>query len=517
MPATEPSAATGRLFSNAMAATANVAVGSLLVFLLYWVLLQHLGSETLGAWSLLISSVSAARLSELGMAGAATRFIAVARARGELEHAASVAETITTTLLLLGMLGALLAHLLLPLLLARFLHGAQLEAALQALPWALAAFAIGLAGNVVQSALDGCQRVDLRVWVSLAGQLALLAAATLLATPFGLKGVAIAQILQSVVVLVGGWTLLRSQLSGLPLLPRRWSYATFRRILGYSALFQFNNLLLLLLDPLVKFMLARFGGLSATAYFEMANQLVQRLRQLPVAVAQVLVPAMTQAEVEGSGRVRELYLRGYRTIFAAAVPIFCLATMLVPAISSIWIGHEEVLFTGMMWICIAGWAPSTVGTPAYYGNVGTGALASNAVGHMLTNLIAFLLGWLGGREWGAFGVVTGYSIGIVAGGLFVQVDFMRRLGLGMNTLVPVESRWLLVLSLLAIVPGLAADAAIARSGWLAEPGPVGHVLRFGVPMLVFLLVTGASLWFHPVGRSVAGRMLHSIRRQPDSS
>jgi O-antigen/teichoic acid export membrane protein len=516
MPSTE-SAATGRLFSNAMASIASVVTGSLLVFLLYRMLLQHLGAESLGAWSLLVASVSAARLSELGMAGGATRFIATARAQGDHEGAVRVAETATTTLLVFGLLGAVLAQLLLPLLLARFLHGAQLTAALQALPFALGAFAIGLAGNAVQSALDGCQRVDLRVWVSLAGQVVLLLAAGLLVKPFGLTGVAMAQTLQALVTLVGGWILLRSQLDGLPVLPRRWSHATFQRILGYSALLQLNNLLLLLLDPLAKFMLARFGGLPAAAYFEMANQLVQRLRQLPVAAAQVLVPAMAEAGMEGTSRVRELYLRGYRNLFAAAVPIFCVAAILVPTIGIIWIGHEEPLFTGMMWICMAGWALSTVGTPAYYGNVGTGTLGSNTIGHALTTLLALLLGWLGGRQFGALGVAAGYSMGVAAGGLFVQFAFMRRMGLGWDAVAPPESRWLLLLSLVAMLLGLAADAAITRSILPADAGPLSQVLRMLVLASIFLLVTGASIWSHPLRRGIAGRVMQVIRHQPDPS
>lgn len=516
MPSTE-SAVTGRLFSNTVASMANVLVGSLLVFVLYRMLLLDLGAETLGVWSLLVASVSAARLSELGMAGGATRFIATARASGDHTGAIRVAQTATTTLLVFGLLGAALAQLLLPLLLAKFLHGSLLTAALHALPWALAAFAIGLAGNAVQSALDGCQRIDLRVWVSLAGQLILLLAASLLAKPLGLVGVAIAQTLQAVATLGGGWLVLRSQLHGLPVLPCRWDRATFRHILGYSALLQLNNLLLLLLDPLAKFMLTRFGGLTATAYFEMANQLVQRLRQLPVAAAQVLVPAMAQAGMEGSGRVRDLYLRGYRTLFAAAIPIFGLAIILVPAIATMWIGHEEPLFMGMTWICMAGWALSTIGTPAYYGNVGTGTLLGNTIGHGLTTTLAFLCGWLGGRTLGALGVAAGYSIGVAAGGLFVQIAFMRRLGLRGSSALPRESRWVLLLSSLAVILGLAADAVIGRSGLLTGPGLWTQVLRMLLLASIFLIVTGASIWMHPLRRSISIRMIQALTRQPDPS
>jgi O-antigen/teichoic acid export membrane protein len=516
MPSTE-AAATGRLFSNTLASVANVIAGSLLVFVLYRMLLLRLGAETLGVWSLLVASVSAARLSELGMAGGATRFIATARASGDHAAAIRIAGTATTTLLIFGLVGAAIAQLLLPLLLAKFLHGSQLKAALQALPWALAAFAIGLAGNAVQSALDGCQRIDLRVWVSLGGQVILLLTASLLAKPLGLVGVAIAQTLQAAVTLLGGWAVLRTQLHGLPALPWRWDRATFRHILGYSALLQLNNLLLLLLDPLAKFMLTRFGGLTATAYFEMANQLVQRLRQLPVAAAQVLVPAMAQAGMEGSDRVRDLYLRGYRTLFAAAIPIFGVAIILVPAIATLWIGHEEPLFMDMTWICMAGWALSTIGTPAYYGNVGTGTLVSNTIGHGLTTTLAFLLGWLGGRMLGALGVVAGYSIGVAVGGLFVQIDFMQRLALRGGSALPSESRWVLLLSLIAVVLGLAANDIIGRSGLLPESGLWTQVLRMLLLASIFLIVTGASMWMHPLRRSISGRVARALTRQPDPS
>jgi hypothetical protein len=249
----------------------------------------------------------------------------------------------------------------------------------------------------------------------------------------------------------------------------------------------------------------------------MANQLVQRLRQLPVAAAQVLVPAMSLADLEGPGRIRELYTRAYGAIFAAAVPIFCLAAMLVPAISRLWTGHEEAAFMGMMWICTAGWALSTVGTPAYYGNVGTGTLVSNSIGHAVSTLVAFLGGWVGGAYWGAFGVCAGYSLGVAAGGLHVQVAFMRRLGLDATALVPTESRGLVGTSLVALALGLLVDSELARAGWFGKSSTGGHALEFGSLLALFLAVTGATLWWHPLRQSCWMRFARSIRRQPHPS
>jgi O-antigen/teichoic acid export membrane protein len=466
-------------------------------------------------WALLVSSVSAARLSELGMAAGATRFVATARALGDERQAVEVAETATVSLLVFGAFGALLAQLLLPHVLGMFLSGTALASALLALPWALGALAIGLAGGAAQSALDGCQRVDLRVWVALAGQTVLLGGSVLLTGRHGLVGVAMAQVMQSLVVLVGGWALLRGQLRGLPLLPRRWSYREFRRMVGYSALFQFNSLLLLLLDPLVKIMLTRFGGLSATAYFDMANQLVQRLRMLPVAAVQTLVPAMAQAEAQGSDRVRHLYVLSYRVVFASTIAGFCLAAALVPAISAAWIGHEERLFMGVAWICIAGWALNCIGAPAYFGNVGTGTLVTNSIGHVIQIVLCAVLGGLGGAAWGTFGVTAAYAVAVAAGGLYVQILFQKRLGY--VSLIPSESRSLMMMSLLALALCLALDTIIGRHVRLEAANLTVQMLRIVLLTVAFSFIAGPSLWEHPLRKSIADRLLRRVRRPADFS
>jgi O-antigen/teichoic acid export membrane protein len=499
-----------RLVFNALAAVLNVVLGSLLLFLLYRFLLRQLGPDTLGVWSLLVASVGIARLSDLGVAASATRFVAVARAQGDDREAAHVAETATVTLLILGVLAAAVAMAFLPQLLVRFLPASQLEAAGQALPFALAALATGLAGSAIQSALDGCQRVDLRVWISLAGQVVLVVAAIPWSRRYGLAGVSAAQVLQSLVVLAGSWAALRGQLGELSVVPLRWRCATFRRILSYSALFQLNGVLLLILDPLVKFMLARFGGLSATAYFDMASQLIQRLRQLPVAATQVLVPAIAQANESGEGRVRELYTRSYRTIFAATIPSFCLVAILVPAISIVWIGHREPLFEGVAWICLLGMAVNTLGTPSYFSNLGTGAMITNTVGHGLATVLTAALGWWGGILWNAYGVSAGYVTGLAVGGLYIQLVLMKRLRLELPTLIPAESRWLLTLCVVAVVVGIFADHAIAQLPWFRTMDMDVQLVRIAVLITVFSLVAGASLWSHPLRRIIAGRVMEAI-------
>lgn len=491
-----------RIAANALASMLNVVLGSVMVLVLYRLLLDRLGAEALGVWSLLIASVSSARLAELGLAASVTRYVAVAHASTDHRQAVRLVQTATLTLAAVGSLAGILAMVALPHLLGRFIPPSQLDIALHALPWALVAFVIGLAGSAVQSALDGCQRVDLRVWISMAGQAALLCAAFPLTATYGLAGVAMAQVLQSLVVLVGSWATLHGQLTGLPVMPVRWSYPALREILGYSALFQLNSLLLLLLDPLAKFVLARFGGLSATAYFDMANQLVQRLRLLPVSAVQILVPVIAHSGEDRGERILGLYARSYRLIFAATIPGFCLAAALIPAISEAWTGSHAPLLTGMTWICLAGWGLSTLGTPSYYTNLGLGTIGTNTAGHALTTLVAGVLGWWGGVTWGAFGVCSGYAAGVAAGSLYVQLRLGRQLGLSAGSLIPKESLRLVLLSFAGLAACLAADAYLAG-------GPL--MTRIGMVTALFLITVGSGIWSHPLRQSVIDSVLGSLR------
>ena len=60
----------------------------------------------------------------------------------------------------------------------------------------------------------------------------------------------------------------------------------------------------MLLDPLAKVLLSRFGGLSAVAYFEMANRMVSQARSLIASANQVLVPYYSKVAETTRGRIQ---------------------------------------------------------------------------------------------------------------------------------------------------------------------------------------------------------------------
>jgi O-antigen/teichoic acid export membrane protein len=491
----------GHLRRNAILASLNVVVGSALLFILYKYLLHRLDATQLGVWSLVVASTNVARLADLGLAGGTTRFVAAALAQGKSERAAAVVET---SVIALAAGALVLCALLLPLLqwlLAGLVPASQLDVALAMLPWSAAALGTGLVGAAAASALDGCGRTDLRIYAGLGAQLVLVALSIWLVPVLGIKGVAIAQLAQALVNGITAWLLLRRQLHALPVFPHRCSTSVLRSIASYSALFQLNNIFIMLVDPVAKMLLAKFGGLSATAYFDMAAQLIQRSRQILVTGAQTLVPAAAHANERGGADVRKLYASSYATMMMLALPGFSALVVVVPAVGLAWIGHAEPMFTGIAWICTAGLLLNTVGTPAYFFNLGTGDVALNTQGHAITASVASLGGFLGGQWFGAQGVAVAYAASMALGGLYVQLRFMMRHGVVFASLLPPGSAALLTACALALALVLPLDLRIIAPR-IGAADALSQLLRAVTIALLFALLISPALWRHPARKSL---------------
>src|SRR5690554_1215540 len=198
----------GTFTRNAFASVTQTVGGAALLFVLYRYINMTLGVEQLGVWSVVLATVAASHLADLGLSAGVTRFVARDRARGQDTRAGQVIDTVVLTMAaLVALLGwplFLLGKALLPL----FFGGEHLSLALDVLPWALVSLWLTMLSTVLQGGLDGCQRMDLRAGLVLFGQLVLLGMAIWLIPIYGLIGLAWAQITQGVLLVVIGRVLL---------------------------------------------------------------------------------------------------------------------------------------------------------------------------------------------------------------------------------------------------------------------------------------------------------------------
>jgi len=488
------------LSSNAVANIVQALAGAALLFALFRYINATLGVEQLGVWSVVLATASASRLADLGLSAGVIRFVARDRARGESERAAQVIDTAVLTLM--ALVGAVLPllYMLIAGLLPRLFDGEHLGGAMEILPYALISLWLTIVGAVFQGGLDGCQRMDLRAGLMVTGQALLLVLAICLVPRLGLIGLAWAQIGQGLFLVGAGRWLLRRALPALSRLPLQWRRQVLREMLGYGANVQAATVFMLLLDPVAKALMARFGGPATVGYFEMANQVLLRIRALIVSANRAIVPhVVALAEAESAGLTR-LYRDNMRLLVVVTLPAFALLIAWAGGLSWLLVGAYQPEFVFLITLLAVAWGGNIFAGPAYFSNLGTGHVGWNTLSHVLMGALNVGLGWLLGSGYGAYGVAFGYAIAVITGSamLIGAYEYRHR------------ARWHagLMHGHLSLI---AASLAVAVFGWLIplrkeSDEPVLALISLLLPPLVL----GVSVWCHPARR----RLFESLLARP---
>jgi O-antigen/teichoic acid export membrane protein len=472
---------------NVTAVILQVVFNSVVLFLLYRYLYQKLGVEQIGIWSLVLATTSIGRIGEGGLSAGAVRFVAQALGQDNPKRAADIIQTLVLTvgismgvLLLAGypMFGWGLHHVL---------PERSLATAFSILPYALGSLWTLLVVGVISGGLDGCMRMDLRSLLMGLSSLVYLGCTVLLVPRMGLRGVALAQLIQSFALLLSMWWILRRQLRDLPWIPWRWRYDILRSMFSYGANYQVITFAGMLFDPIMKGLMSRFGGLSALGYLEMANKLVLQARSLIIAGTRVLVPASARLPDQDGEGVSVLFVKAHKLTFYVSTVFFGMIGLLLTVANILWIGHYEVLFVEFGLVLNLGWYFNTIMGPAYFANMGSGHLKPNLITHLIVLTLAPVLGASLGLGFGGIGVAIGTAISLILGSLYLLVSNFNRVGLSWRQHVIPNGMTLLFLSSLGL-PVL-SNLGLAQSKGLATAA-----LFAGLALLPLLTLA----WINPV-------------------
>ena len=132
------------------------------------------------------------------------------------------------------------------------------------------------------------------------------------------------------------------------------------------------------IDPVARMLMARFGTLELTGFYEMTARLVIQARSLLVAGYQAIIPHV--AAIAGTRKdteIRELYLQSYDLLVIVGIPDLGIVVAALPALSYLWLGELEPSFLLMGLISVVAWAANALIVPAYYAFLGTGRLPWN--------------------------------------------------------------------------------------------------------------------------------------------
>lgn len=456
-----------RLVHNAAASVVQVLFSAATLLLTYRLLVKHLPIDQIGLWALIIGSTAVARVAELGLGAGVLRFVAGDVSNGRKDLAArSVGMAVVCVVALVGVVTIIAYPIALPLLLKAAPPGLD-GAVRELLACALAAVVLGAVGNVFMGAIDGCQRMDIRVGLQMGGNVVQLVSTYLALSMGGLAKLGYVQIAQSSFLLLGGVALAVGLIGA-----RLREYLQFdgerlRQILAYGGGLQVSAIAQLLFEPLTKVLLTTFGGLALTGYFDVANRLIVQLRAIIIAAYTALVPHVAARVRDGQiaiDEVRSTYLRSCDLLLYVLLPYSACVAAALPLMLTLWLGHFDATLLAIALLQFVGWSLNSLNPPAYYLFVALGLMRKPIMSHVLIGLVTLVTGSIFGYLWGGWGVLAGSVAALMIGSLYLLAAFHREFQVPTAALF---GRWRMIQIALTL-------AAVAFSAWMAARGVELH-------------------------------------------
>lgn len=398
------------------------------LFLAYKFILLYQNLDMLGLWSLVVSIASFARLSELGMAGSATKFISKYRSLNQQNNIVKVLQTATTLVLPFVIVFTLLIYYPAKIVLARMLEGENLSIGLEMLPVALVSAALATLSNLYCFSLDGMQRVDLRAKLIMFCLIMYLIGILVLVPNFGVIGVVYARLIQSLCLLLLSIYSIHRVIPGMSFLPFGWDNTVFKEIIGYGVKMQATGVAVFLFEPLTKLLFGIYADLKFLALFEMANKIVLQARSLGIAANQALVPRFAENSELKQAKVKtQAYTFKVNQKVALGVSIVTCISIIAcsPILSLIMLNTIEPTFLTTITVCCVSWLVNSFSQAAYFSNLGTGTLNGNLLGHLVVIVSNILLGFGLGNFFGFLGVFVAWSVSVALGSFTTMTFFAR--------------------------------------------------------------------------------------------
>jgi O-antigen/teichoic acid export membrane protein len=489
---------------NSVAAIAETLVNGLTLFALYAYVNRVLGVSNVGVWALVVATGSITRVADMGVGQGLQQRVAVALAANRPDHAVQLLQIAFVAV------GAIYA-----VMLGAFYYPARLalHATLSAsdypilnwlLPLSFASFWVSQLAWLALFALCGTHRVYLKCLISMFASIINLILTLILARSLGLLGLAIAQIAQSVTAGLLALIALKHAFPNQRLLAVKWDSAVFRGLLAYGWKLQVVAILVLLYEPLTKFVLGRFFGTAMVGLYELATRMVQQVRLIVVAPNNALLPTFAAMSHDGQERYFPVVRRAQQLTDISGTIVAVLLIGMLPSISEIWLGSFNATFVFFGIALTFGWFSSLYTAPLYYLAMALDRFRWVITGHatlaILNALLCFAAGYFGNERW----LVAGTSVAFLISGVVWMLGLAADDRVDLRALFEDDFPVLIFSSLVALTAGFFC---------YFEVRPVAGEWLTAALMLVVLSTTlFVGMCLHPQRASLLGLMSGLLAR-----
>ncbi|WP_294307048.1 oligosaccharide flippase family protein [uncultured Chryseobacterium sp.] len=404
---------------NIITSGSQVAFVGIVYYFLYKFLLDELGVKRLGVWSVVMSASSVANLADLGIATSMVRFVALYDHQKNLKR---VPHLIFTGVILNLIIFVPVCLIIWPsayYVLGNIIEEGYLDLARQLLPFSLICVLLNSLAGVYGSLLDGFRRNYLRNFIFTLSSIIFFGLSFWSVKKFGLIGVVWSQVVQSLISLLL-CVAISMKLFRFNPIRWRWNSYIFKEIFAYGIKFQLTSITGIMNEPVTKMLLAKFGGLAFTGYYEMANKLVMQIRGVIVSANQSLIPLMVKESVESKkNQYFSVLSISFAAVFVVALLSLSSVNIIGVSISQIWIGKQESIFINILLLLSACMFINLLSAPTYFSLISTSRLNPVIQSQLLMAALNIGLGFLFGNFLGGYGIILTWMIVVIVGSLYL--------------------------------------------------------------------------------------------------
>lgn len=410
---------TKKTLINVITSGGQVALVGLIYYFLYKFLLDELGVKRLGVWSVVMSASSLANLADLGIATSMVRFVALYDHQKNMKR---IPHLIFTGVMLNLIIFIPICLIIWPsayFILENIIEKDYIDLAHELLPFSLICVLLNSLAGVYGSLLDGFRKNYLRNFIFTLSSVIFFLLSFWSVKKYGLIGVVWSQVIQSLVSLIL-CILVSVKLFKFNPLKWRWNSYIFKEIFSYGIKFQITSITGILNEPVTKMLLAKFGGLAFTGYYEMANKLIMQIRGVIVSANQSLIPLLVKESVESKNKT---YFSVLSISFAAVLVVALISlssiNIISVFISEIWIGKHETVFINILLFLSICMFINLLSAPTYFSLISTSKLNPVIQSQLLMAIINITLGLILGNIFKGYGIVFVWMIVVIVGSLYL--------------------------------------------------------------------------------------------------
>jgi O-antigen/teichoic acid export membrane protein len=440
-----------RIILNAISAITQVVIVGIVYIILYKFVLTQIGVKLLGVWSLISATTSVVSIANFGISSSIVKFVSTYIARKRTDKIiklvfTSLIFTITTYTLL-----SIIIYFLGTRLLNIIVEEDYVHIAITILPFSLISLVLGAMSGVFNSAIDGIQKNYIKNYIVISSSIILLFLSILLTPKFGILGLVYAQIFQSIFVFILSIFTFKKLFFLRLNFQWNWDTKLFKEILGYGVKVQLASILEMTFEPIAKFLLSKFGGLTILGYYEMASKLAVQLRSLIVSANQVIIPVIAETKENNPSSVNIIYLKIFPIVLYLDILLTTLIIVMAPVISLIWVGHYETIFVYILILSSISIFFNITSSPAYFNYMGEGKLNWILKSILISFLINILFGYFLGLNFGGLGVVIAFNIALILHAALLIGSFHKIKGIKIFDLISNYDLKLIICSIIFMI------------------------------------------------------------------